>query len=132
MSIELLRYPTYLWAILLVALIGWLIVMFAMHFFAPKKLIETYFKEPHFSRSELAIFSAFPFNYFRDIMFMRLAGWPASGKKRGLTEAYKLAPRWFQVTSRFLIRFLLVNFTLLIVLGAFLLSAFYYLDNFSN
>lgn len=65
-------------------------------------------------------------------MFMRLAGWPQSGKRRGLTEAYKLAPRWFQVVSKILIQFFLVGFTLLIVLGAFLLSAFYYLDNFSN
>jgi hypothetical protein len=132
MSIELLRYPTYLWAILLVALIGWLVVMFVMHFFIPKKLVDACFKEPHFSRSELTIFSTFPFNYFRDIMFMRLAGWPQSGRKRGLTDAYTLAPRWFQVISRLLIRFLIVNFSLLIALGAFLLGAFYYFDNFSG
>lgn len=132
MSIELLRYPTYLWAALLVALMGWLVVMFVMHFFVPKKMIETYFKEPYFSRSEIAVFSAFPFNYFRDVMFMRLAGWPESGKKRGLVDAHKLAPSWFKTVSKILIRFLMVVFTTLLILGAFLTVAFLYLENFQS
>lgn len=132
MSIELLRYPTYLWAALLVALIVWLVVMFVMHFFVPKRMLETYFKEPYFSRSEIAVFSALPFNYFRGIMFMRLAGWPESGKKRGLTEAHKLAPGWFRVASRILIKFFVVIFAALLILGAFLIVAFLYFENFSN
>jgi hypothetical protein len=33
-------------------------------------------------------------------MFMRVLSFPGSGKKRGMTEAYKLAPRWYIILSR--------------------------------
>lgn len=129
MSIELLRYPTYVWAALLVALIAWLVTMFLLHFFVPKSMIERYFKEPYFSRHEIAVYSAFPFNYFRDIMFMRLAGWPNSGKRRGLTEVYKMAPSWFRIVSRISIVFFVGVFSSFLILGIFLLSSFCFLGH---
>ncbi len=124
MSIELLRYPTYIWAILLLGLIAWLVIIFIMHFFVPKAMLQSYFKEPYFSPAEIEFFTGFPFAYMRTVMFMRLAGWPSSGKKRGLMEAHKLAPEWFRVTSKIMIIFLMVVFALFLILGAFLLSAF--------
>lgn len=132
MSVELLRYPTYLWATLLLALMAWLMVIFILHFFVPKAMLKTYFKEPHFSPAEIEFFTGFPFAYIRTVMFMRLAGWPESGEKRGLTEAYKLAPSWFRVISRILIRFLFVGSALLGILGIFLFVGFYYFENFSS
>lgn len=124
MSLELLRYPTYLWVILLFILMGWLAVVFILHFFVPKSLLKSYFKEPYFSPVEIEFFTGFPFAYMRTVMFMRIAGWPSSGKKRGLTEAYKLAPPWFRIVSKLLIGVLLTVFSLFFILGIFLLSAF--------
>lgn len=123
MSIEFLGYLSYLLFFLGAAIIVWLVAMLIMHFFVPKAMLLTYFREPYFSRSEIAVYSAFPFNYFRDIMFMRLAGWPNSGKKRGLTEAYKLAPPWFRHISKILIRMILVIYPPTIILGIFLAVA---------
>lgn len=57
-------------------------------------------------------------------MFMRLAGWPSSGKKRGLTEAYKLAPLWFQRMSRIFIWTFLLLITPMFILGIFMYFAF--------
>lgn len=103
MSLELLRYPTYLWAILLFILMGWLVVVFILHFFVPKSLLKNYFKEPYFSPAEIGFFTGFPFGYIRTVMFMRLVAFPNSGKKRGLTSAYTLAPSWFRVISKVIV-----------------------------
>jgi hypothetical protein len=59
--------------------------MFAL----PREFMQKYFSQPHFNKSELAIFSAFPANLIRNVMFVRLLASPSSGKVRGLTEAYK-------------------------------------------
>lgn len=128
MSLELLRYPTYLWAILLVANMAYIGIVFLVHFFVPKDMLRTYFREPYFSPAEIEFFTGFPFAYMRTAMFMRLAGWPSSGKRRGLTDAYKLAPLWFQRLSRVFIRIFLIIFSLMMVLGCFLAIAFWLLE----
>ena len=102
----------------------WLAIVFVLHFFVPKHMVQSYFKEPYFSPAEIEFFTGFPFGYMRTVMFMRLAGWPNSGKKRGLTDAYKLAPVWFRITSKILVCILLGVFALFLILGIFLLSAF--------
>ncbi|SDU32447.1 hypothetical protein [Halopseudomonas salegens] len=119
MPIELLRYLAYLSFFVFLAVIIWLFIMFVMSFFIPKAMFDKYFKEPYFSRTEIAVFSAFPLNFFRVAMFMRLAGWPSSGKRRGMTEAYLLAPIWFRRISKVMIRILLVLFPSIVVLGLF-------------
>lgn len=122
MSIELLRNLSGLYLILIAAIIVWLIIIFILHFFVPKPMLRAFFKEPYFSPFEVELFTGFPFAYIRTAMFMRLAGWPSSGKRRGLTEAYKLAPTWFIYTSRTLVSAILIMFSLLIIMS----SALYY------
>lgn len=103
MSLDTLAWWFYIWLALLAATMCCLLATFVMRFLVPKSLLKTYFKEPYFSRGEVAIFSSFPFGYMRTIMFMRLAGFPQSGKKRGLTEAYKLTPMWFRLASKIIV-----------------------------
>ncbi len=72
-----------------------LLFVLIMHILMPKKALVAYFKEPYFNAGEIAMFTGFPFAYIRTMMFMRALGFPASGKKRGLENAYKLAPVWY-------------------------------------
>ncbi|SDU32460.1 hypothetical protein SAMN05216210_3119 [Halopseudomonas salegens] len=123
MPIELLRYLAYLYFFIILAIIGWLFIMFVMSFFIPKAMFDKYFKEPYFSHTEIAVFSAFPLNFYRVVMFMRLAGWPNSGKRRGMTEAYLLAPIWFRRISKVMFSILLVLFPLVVILGLILAIA---------
>ncbi|SDU32476.1 hypothetical protein [Halopseudomonas salegens] len=117
MPLELIRYLAYLSFFLVLGLIILMSAMCVMRLFLPKAMFEAYFKEPYFSHTEIAIFSAFPFTFFRVIMFMRLAGWPSSGKRRGMTEAYLLAPIWFRRISKVMISILLVLFPSVVILG---------------
>ncbi len=88
-----------------------------IHFFVPKPLLHAYFREPYFSPFEVEFFTGFPYAYMRTTMFMRLAGWPDCGKKRGIpANAHELTPVWFQVVSRVFIRIFLVLFSLLMTL----------------
>jgi hypothetical protein len=124
MSVEILHILSYLVFFLLAATIVWLAVIFILHFFVPKALLKTYFCEPYFSPSEIEIFTGFPFAYMRTAMFMRLVAWPSCGKKRGLTQAYALAPPWFRLASKTLIWIFMVICIPLVVLSVFLAFAF--------
>lgn len=116
MPVELLKFLLGVSVVLLINTMVCLVVIFAIHPFVPKAMLKTYFKPPYFSHGEIAAFTGFPLGYMRTAMFMRLAGFPSSGKRRGLTEAYLLAPRWFRVLSRIFIIFFLANFIPLVCL----------------
>ena len=88
-----------------------------MHFLMPKQVVKTYFKKPYFNPFELSFFSGFPFGYYKSFMFMRVLGVPSSGKKRGLTEAYKLAPVWYCKVSKYFIYLFLFNMAVLTLSG---------------
>lgn len=111
------------WWLAMVFAISWagcmvgLIAIFVMHVLTPKGMLHLYFREPHFSPAEIEFFTGFPFGYMRAVMFMRLAGFPKSGKKRGLTEAYLLSPRWYQIVSRIIIRMFTFTFVVMIIAG---------------
>lgn len=109
MPIELLKVFLGISVILLINSMLCMVVVFVVHPFVPRVMLQTYFKPPYFSRGEIAAFTGFPLGYIRTVMFMRLAGFPSSGKKRGLTEAYLLAPTWFRVLSRIFVIVFLVN-----------------------
>lgn len=130
MSIELLRYPTYVWVVLLLITLALQPVLFVLHFVVPIAMLRTYFKKPYFSSAEVALFSTFPFFFIRTVMFMRLAAWPSSGKNRGLTEAYLLAPPWFRVISKIYIVAFLSVFPPAAILVVILSAVFFYLENF--
>lgn len=116
MSINWALLLFYAWFALLGAILVWLAAILSIHFFVPKAMLRTYFRKPYFSPAEIELFTGFPFAYIRTAMFMRLAGWPESGKRRGLTAAHELAPRWFQRISRVYIRMLLLLGGLVIAL----------------
>src|SRR5690554_2583654 len=117
MSVELFRYPTSLFFILLLTSMACLVFIFIIHFFVPKVMIKTYFKEPYFSPLEIKLFTGPPYAYMRTGMMMRLAGWPDCGKKRGIpATAHEVCPVWFQVLSRIFIRlFLIICISMLII-----------------
>lgn len=114
MSVELIDFLFKVGIFLWIASMVCSACIFVMHIFVPKRLLQTFFKEPYFSLAEIELFTGFPFGYIRTVMFMRLAGFPKSGKKRGLTEAYKFAPPWFRTASKvILIAFLIFSFPLI-------------------
>jgi hypothetical protein len=119
MSVELVGLLFKVGIFLWIAAMACLACVLGMHALVPKALLRTYFKEPYFSPAEIEFFTGFPFGYIRTVMFMRLAGFPKSGKKRGLTEAYKLAPRWFQIASKIILIALVTTTLPLIGLGLF-------------
>lgn len=116
MSINFSLILFYAWFALISGIMAWLSAILAIHFAVPRAMLDTYFREPYFSPFEVEFFTGFPFAYMRTVMFMRLAGWPESGRKRGLTEVYKLAPPWFQLLSRVCIRILIILCSLLMLL----------------
>lgn len=98
-----------------------------MHFLMPKIIVEKYFKPPYFKAAECAMFSGFPFGIMRTIMFLRIVGFPESGSKRGLTEAYTLVPGLYRKICRgiiFLVIVILVSITL-ISIGFYIHSLIY-------
>lgn len=123
MSVELIGFLLKVGICLWVSTMICLVCIFFMHMLVPKTLLHTYFREPYFSPAEIEFFTGFPFGYIRTVMFMRLAGFPQSGKKRGLTEAYKLTPRWFQLASKIILLAFLTVFLPLISLGLFFFFA---------
>jgi len=97
-----------------------LLLIFIMHVLMPRKVLKTYFKEPHFSQTEITMFTGFPFGYMRTAMFMRALGFPSSGKRRGVENAYKIAPAWYCKVSKYSIIFFVINFPVLILSGVLL------------
>src|SRR5690554_7015946 len=127
MSIALLHYVMDAFFILLLTNMACLVFIFVIHFFVPKVMIKTYFKEPYFSLLEIKLFTGPPYAYMRTAMMMRLAGWPNSGKKRGIpATAHEVCPVWFQVLSIFFIPFSLITYFLLagISLVGFIMKGF--------
>ncbi len=123
MSVETLQQLSYFLLFLFIGTMIWIVIIFILHFFVPKAMLRAYFREPYFSPTEIEIFSGFPFAYMRTAMFMRLAGWPDSGRKRGLPRDPALVPVWFRYTSKILIWFLFLVCIPMVVLGVFLAFA---------
>ena len=92
--------------------------IFIMHYLMPSNILEAYFKEPYFKTSEIAAFSGFPLGYIRTIMFMRILGFPSSGQKRNIQDAYRIAPPWICKLSKIILISFVISFSLfLIVIG---------------
>jgi len=94
-----------------------LLLAFTMHFLMPRKVLETYFKEPYFGAGEIAMLTGFPLGYMRTAMFMGILGFPASGKKRGVEDAYKLAPAWYCKISKYSTAFFVIIFPVFMLSG---------------
>lgn len=82
-----------------------------MHFLTPKTIVQKYFKPPHFRAFECALFTGIPYAPMRTVMFMGVTAYPRLGKKRNLTELYKLAPKWYQAASKIFVYWVIVAVT---------------------
>lgn len=118
MSPALMEMLFVIWLWVIGALWAVLIGTFILSFFVPKSLLDAYFTQPYFKPAEIQIFSGFPLGYIRTFMFMRIVANPSSGVKRGLDQAHKLAPRWFQVVAKVVLP---LFYGLLVVFGVLLL-----------
>lgn len=123
MSVDFMQQLSYFVLFLFSASMIWLVIILILHFLVPKAMLRTYFKEPYFSPTEIELFSGFPFAYMRTAMFMRLAGWPESRQKRGLTQAHVITPRWFRYMSKILIWLFFLICIPMVVLSIFLAFA---------
>ena len=94
------------------------VIIFIVHFLMPKDILNIYFKEPYFKSSEIIAFTGFPFGYVRTLMFMRILGFPSSGKKRSLEQAYEISPVWLCNLSKYVIFSFLASFSLWLLLMA--------------
>ncbi|NOX91928.1 MAG: hypothetical protein GXP18_05620 [Gammaproteobacteria bacterium] len=103
--------------ILFLFLMACLVFIFIMHILMPKIVLKTYFKEPYFSSTEITMFTGIPFGYMRTTMFMRALGFPSSGKKRGIEDAYKITPVWYCKASKYFIYFFVSAAALLLLVG---------------
>src|SRR5690554_7904398 len=115
MSIALLHYVIDAFFILLLTSMACLIFIFIIHFFVPKVMIKTYFKEPYFSLLEIKLFTGPPYAYIRTAMISEVRRVGEGGRKRGLpATAHEEWTVWFQVMSRvFISTFLTVAISLL-------------------
>lgn len=89
----------------------WLI----LSIFTPKKLLDQYFKQPHFSQTETVLMASFPGFLMRTVIFGWLVLIPSLDRKRELRGCIKVMPRWYRVALRiFIIGSML---TLIVVVG---------------
>lgn len=72
----------------------WTLISVGFLLATPKTFLQKYFCPPYFRSGEVVVFSAFPANLIRNVMFIRILASPSSGKVRGLSEAYHDVPSW--------------------------------------
>ena len=90
-----------LWVVAAVFVV--LALIMVMHFLMPRKALEKYFKPPYFRQGECELFTGIPYSPIRTVMFMTVFAFPGMGKKRKLTEAYKMAPTWYRIASKIIV-----------------------------
>ena len=68
---------------------------FVLVFMIPKRLVEIYFKEPHFKLGELVFMSMYPGKLMKAAIFTFATAFPWATKKRKMLDIRSHAPRWF-------------------------------------
>ena len=116
------------WTFLILGFFGLLAfpALLIMHLFLPKEALNKYFKPPHFSYRECAVFSAYPFFFMRTMMFMLVFAFPSRGKKRKMTDAYLLAPNWYRIASKWIFIIVLGNGTIALIVMVILYIYMYF------
>ena len=67
----------------------------AMLLLTPKMLVKTYFKAPHFTQAELAVFSVFPGTVLRTCAFIGATFQERLRRNRKLDGFLDLVPTWY-------------------------------------
>lgn len=75
-------------------------VLLAMRFATPKRIVERYFKQPHFNFGETIIYSHFPGSLIRTLVFISACYSNRHRQGRQLDGYLDLAPRWYVTASR--------------------------------
>lgn len=90
----------------------WIILTIKM----PRKVIEKYFKSPHFNINEIDLMSSFPLNMIRTAIFCLASEFPFLGRKRGIEDCKQLMPLWFKLISKSWITISLLTFLSFVVM----------------
>ena len=93
--------------------------------FTPKKLLDQYFKEPHFTLAETVLMAQFPGFLIRTGIFSWLAIKPSLDKKRGIKDVKSYCPTWYFILLKvFMIGVLVTLFLFFSLMGIlFLMDA---------
>lgn len=78
-----------------------------MHIFTPQKLLQRYFKEPHFNQGELFTFQIFPAMFLRTGIFMWACIMPSRTQGRLMTDIIDHAPKWYILCSKLVMTIIL-------------------------
>ena len=109
------------WAVMIVCLvpISWLIISYII----PKKLLERYFKAPHFGSSELVLMAQFPGSLLRGTIFVASCIMPSKGQRRQMIDVPAHAPKWYRVIAYIMFYVIFLGFGGLWILLFFILLA---------
>ena len=78
----------------------WLPIWWLLDIFTPRKMLDHYFKEPHFNRGELIAFNLFPASLMRTAIFGWTLWFPSLSKKRQLSNLAEGTPRWYAIALK--------------------------------
>ena len=90
--------------------------------FTPKKLMDSYFKEPHFTQTELIFMSRFPVSLLRTAMFGSVLLFPFLDKTREIRHCHEVMPIWYNLALKLLTISVIVVMTIFLGILFFLLS----------
>ena len=113
--------------VMLTALL-WLPVLLLVTLLTPKRLLEKYFKEPHFNSGELVAFSSFPAFFMRTALFCRLYLTPKAVKGRKLYGFVEDSPKWYKISVVVASLGMVIHCIIFILLGGLV----YFLDYISR
>ncbi|QUX93166.1 hypothetical protein CYL31_17970 [Marinomonas sp. A3A] len=91
-------------------------------FFTPKKLMDSYFKEPHFTQTELIFMSRFPISLFRTAVFGWVVVLPFLDRVRKIRHCHEVMPFWYKLALRVFIISSMLMFIMILGIMFFLFS----------
>lgn len=84
-------------------------------YITPKKVLDRYFKPPHFGDNEIEIMESFPSSLLRTSIFAWVTVFPSLGEKRKIRDIRKNLPLWYK--SLILIWMTIVIPSMIIIFG---------------
>lgn len=114
-----------LWFYLMISFILWIIPAWViLRILTPRKLIQRYFRYPHFTPAELALMDHFPGSLSRTMIFNVLCVNPQWGRKRSMLDIREHSPGWFVTCSKIFVPAAVLHgaFTILlmVVMGVYI------------
>ncbi len=90
-----------LFAVMFFTILPWMPAWLLLSIFTPRRLLEQYFKEPHFTLTETVMMTQFPGFLMRTAIFAWLLVFPRLGQsKRKIWNIGNYMPRWYRVALR--------------------------------